>query len=168
VKVAFRVLPRSAKCELRMNKIDPARFPRVFFLKRGRTAAVLLVVITCILSVLAGAFTYWKSASSETQRPFIPAELVERSTVVRPVEDTQNLKPGDLVVLRPNALSKPTVQQVAVRPNETVVIRRGGAIDSLYMLGEKSGIVVASDAEPTRIVRPEQITGTLVIGSTNN
>jgi hypothetical protein len=98
------------------------------------------------------------------RKQFVAAELVERSAVVRPF-DEQSLKKGDVIVLRANSFSSPKVQQIAATPNDTVVIRRGGALESLYMIGA-NGFVVVGDREPTRLVHAEEITGTLVGSST--
>lgn len=126
----------------------------------GGIASALLVAIVGSAGVIAGAF-YWfnhADANDPTKR-MIAAELVERPALVQPREEIKN---GDFVVIRPNAFNTPKVQQVAAKPNETVIVRRRGVLEGLYMLGEKSGYVVVSDREPTRIVQPEDITGALV------
>ncbi|HMJ92231.1 MAG TPA: hypothetical protein VK530_20585 [Candidatus Acidoferrum sp.] len=173
MKIAVVMLPRSGNVEVMVNGQMKA-VPRVVLLGRGRISLVLLAMLACAATIGVGTYSTLQRSkpadggdTSQPRKSDGIAERVERRSVVRPLEPSDELKKGDLVVLRPNSFSTPKVQQVAATPNETVVIRRGGVLDSLYMLGG-SGYVVVSDTEPTRIVRPEEISGTLVSGSTNN
>jgi len=176
MKIAAATLPESGDRKLGLNG-KATRPARVSLIGRGRALGGLVLILLFAGLLAGGTYSYLLGSLDEGVRPgfFLPqkpkraaiaAELVERSTMVRPLDDSQTLKKGDLVVVRPNSFSTPKIQQIAATPNETVVIRRAGAIDSLYMLGG-SGYVVVSDKDPTRIVHSEQIAGTLVSGSTN-
>jgi hypothetical protein len=136
--------------------------------RRGRTCALLLAMIASTAAVFVGLFSCWQNSAEQAANADVkPAELVERSAMVRPIANDEAIRAGDLVAIRPNAFTSPTIQMVAAKPNESVIIKRDGAIDSLYMLGESSGIVVVSDQQPSRIVTSDQITGTFVTSSTN-
>lgn len=167
MKVALVLLPRSGNDdgEARVNP-GPKTAPRAVMLRRGRISALMLAMTASLASIAVGGYSYLQSGGARAPHSSVAepkaAELVERAAMVRPVHNPESLKQGDVVVVRPNAFSTPTVQQVAAKPNETVLIRRGGAVDSLYMLGDRSGIVVVSEQGSSRIVTPDQITGAFV------
>ena len=76
---------------------------------------------------------------------------------VFPFDNSYSLKPGDTVVVHRNGESK--LQQVAANPNEAVLLKRGAALDGIYMAGE-SGYVVISDRDG-KIVSVREITATI-------
>jgi hypothetical protein len=172
MKIALVILPKDSDCDLVTNG---SVAPRVLMLGRAKVlgvlaslfaCAVLLVITTFLVSreTLAGSAVV-REAPAAANTDASPATvatppIAQHRAVVRPIENPVSLRRGDTVVLRSKASAGPAVRKVAGAPRETVVIRRGGEVDGLYLLGANSYVVTA-DSAPARVIRPDEIVGTL-------
>jgi hypothetical protein len=151
MRFAFVRLPESGPFEFVLPQGEK---PLIFILGRGKQLAVLLTLLSGAAAIFALAhLTRGKTeiASPAAQSPAEPRPMV------RPVDVSQPLRPGDFVVT--DGTKGPKMRQVAAGPNETVVLRRGNALQALYILGD-SGYVVVSENE-SRLARPEEIRGSI-------
>jgi hypothetical protein len=74
-----------------------------------------------------------------------------------PFETSQPLRPGDTVIV--HRLGESSVRHVAGGANEAVLLKRGNALQGLYMAGKGSYVVISGG--DTRIVRAKDITATV-------
>jgi hypothetical protein len=119
-----------------------------------------------ILFVAAGLAVIGSWVQLESLEPTLvsPREVTEAASdsEVRPVvkrfDGSQSIKRGDLIVYDVHTAAQ-AQQPVVAAPNETLIVRRGQAIEGLFMMGPKSYLV--SSANERKVVRAEKIRGTL-------
>jgi hypothetical protein len=173
MKIAVVLMPKRGEVNL---SVESEKLPRVFFF--GRTQFALLGALLLCAALLM-AVTAWMAdgppraaalpadnaspqlAPETASRPHAtisgePSSAVIRSRVL-PFDRSQSLKRGDLVVVNQRGVS--AVRQVAAAANEGVLLRRGKALQGLYVTGENS-YVVLSDRDG-KIIRAEEIVATV-------
>ena len=119
-----------------------------------------------VLFVIAGLVVigFWARLESLEPAPAAPRELAAnksataaREPLVHHFDGSQPIKRGDIIVFETPFLLQ--AKPVVVAARETLVVRRGLAVESLYIMGPQSYLV---DSEDNRtVVRAEKIRGTL-------
>ena len=107
-------------------------------------------VVLCLFAVGITAVSIYKAR----QATLTAKESTGRLT---PFETSQSLRRGDTVIV--HRLGESSVRHVAGGANEAVLLKRGNALQGLYMAGKDSYVVISGG--DTKIVRAKDITATV-------
>ena len=176
MKVVLVLLPRDTETNFSSENVTPPF--RVFLFGRTSqivaactvTAFALLLVATTWVSAVAFAARQNGRSEQPAKNPprHAPAQVVEgiaaahntsrtEPSRVLPHNGSQSIKRGDTVVVHQNGSS--AVRKVAAASNESVVLKRGNAVQGLYILGKNSYVVVSENEG--KVVRGDQIFATV-------
>jgi hypothetical protein len=176
MKVVLVLLPRDTETNFSSENVTPPF--RVFLFGRTSqivaactvTAFALLLVATTWVSAVAFAARQNGRSEQPAKNPprHAPAQVVEgiaaahntsrtESSRVLPHSGSQPIKRGDTVVVHQNGAS--AVRKVAAASNESVVLKRGNAVQGLYIVGKNSYVVVSENEG--KVVRGDQIFATV-------
>jgi hypothetical protein len=155
MKLALIFLPKDGEMSLSVENSEKP--PRIFIFRRCKQLMLLTTALMAAMAMSAIAVLVSQNVGNGAVAVAEkPAEGVRRSQCqwrVSQYNPTQSLKRGNNVVLHRDGVSR--VWQVAASANSSVLLNRGEATESFYMVGDNLYVVI-SDRD-SKVVRANEI-----------